>query len=106
MATKGERAKAEQERAASAAHPKRRGHASAAKWAAARGRRGVGGTGPHNEARRAARNSTYELEASATARRSRKSTRKSATRSKNDGALRVTRVARVASAQARSSGSS
>jgi hypothetical protein len=106
MATKGERAKVEQERAASAKHPKRLPHASAAKWAAARGRRGADGPGPHNEARRAGRNSAYELEVSATKRPSRKSTRKSATRSKRDGSLRVTRVTRVASAQARASRSS
>ena len=101
MATKGEKLKVEQQRAASAAHPKRRSHASAAKWAAARGRIGVVGAKPHNEARRAARNSTYELEFSGTKRPSRKSGRKSATRSKNDGALRVTQVARIASPQAR-----
>ncbi len=56
----------------------------------------------HNEAARAAKNSSYELEGSGTARPSRKSTRRSPTHVKTDSALRITTMNRNASPQARS----
>lgn len=57
----------------------------------------------HNEAPRAAKNSSYELEASpASSRPSRKSTRRSPTHVKTDSALRIVAMNRNASPQARS----
>jgi len=98
MATKGERFKAEQQRAAQAGRVQESGHDSAGKRAAARGR--IKGRLPnpasHNEGARAARNSSYQFETSATARPSRKSTRKGATRTKTDAALRIAAMNRNA----------
>jgi hypothetical protein len=102
VATKGERAKAEQQRAAHAVHPPKASRDSAGKRAAARGRRKDGA--PHNEAPRAARKSSYQFEVSATARPSRKSTRRSATtRVKPDAPLRITTMNRIASPKQRAS---
>ena len=56
----------------------------------------------HNEAARAAKNSSYELESSGSARPSRKSTRRSPTHVKTDSALRIVAMNRNASPQARS----
>jgi len=56
----------------------------------------------HNEAARAAKNSSYELEGSGTARPSRKSTRRSPTHVKTDSGLRITAMNRIATPQARS----
>lgn len=56
----------------------------------------------HNEAARAAKNSSYELEGSGSARPSRKSTRRSPTHVKTDSALRITTMNRNASPHARS----
>jgi hypothetical protein len=100
MATKSERFKAEQQRASRAAHPKRPPGGRSGK----RGGRGDGNPVPpsHNAAPRAGRNSSYELEASAGGQRpSRKSSRKSAGRSKPDSALRIKAMNRTASPQAR-----
>lgn len=98
MATKGDRYRAAQERAAQSGRPKRSGHTSAGLRAAARGRRKDRVPNPtsHNDAARAARKSKYELEISATTRPSRKSTRKSTTRSKPDSSLRLVAVNRSA----------
>jgi hypothetical protein len=103
MATKGERFKAEAQREAQAGHPKKAPKTSAARRAAARGRgkQAVPNPASHNQARRVARNSTYELEVSATTRPSRKSSRKSPTHVKPDGPLRITAMNRVASPKAR-----
>jgi hypothetical protein len=92
MATKGERFKAEQQRAAHAGRPRHESHESAAKRAAARGRMKdlVPNPAAHNQAPRAARNSLYEHEVSVTTRPSRKSTRKSPTHIKTDATLRIT----------------
>jgi len=104
LATKGERARAEQQRAAQATHPKRKGHDSAGKRAAARGRRKDRLPNPesHNETERGERTSPYLFEVSATARPSRKSTRRSGTRAKPDAPLRLTTTMnRVATPKAR-----
>jgi hypothetical protein len=99
MATKAERFSAEQQRAARDKHPKRRPRRKARK----RARAGAGNpTRPsHNAAPRAGRNSSYELEASATGRPSRKSSRKSATHVKPDAPLRIKAMMLTASPQAR-----
>src|SRR3954464_9984749 len=102
MATKGERLKVEAQREAHA----KRAHASqesAGKRAAQRGRTKNRLPNPtsHNEAPRVAKNSAYELEAAATPRPSRKSTRRSPTHLKTDSALRITEMNRNASPQAR-----
>lgn len=55
----------------------------------------------HNESLRAGRNGSYELERSATGHPSRKSSRKSRNRRKNDSALRVTATVRMSSPSAR-----
>jgi len=106
MATKGDRFKAAQERAAQAGRAKRTGHTSAGKRAAARGRRKdrVPNPAAHNDAARAARKSNFELEISATTRPSRKSTRRSTTRIKPDSSLRLAAVNRSASPSARAAG--
>jgi len=101
MATKGERFRAAQERAAQAGTAKRRSQASAGKRAAARGRRKGPNPASHNDSVRAARKSNFELEISATTRPSRKSTRKSTTRIKPDSSLRLTTVTRGATPSVR-----
>jgi hypothetical protein len=95
MATRGERFKADMQREA---HGKK---ASALSAAAPRDEipRRVRVT--HNEAARAAKNSSYELEFSETSRPSRKSTRRSPTHVKTDSALRITAMNRTTSPQAR-----
>jgi hypothetical protein len=99
MATKAERFKAEQQRAARANHTKRRPRRKAQK------RRAPGAGNPIRPSRNAApsagRNSSYELEASASGRPSRKSSRKSATRVKTDAPLRIKTMMLSASPQAR-----
>jgi hypothetical protein len=92
MATKGERERVEQERAAHANHPKRKTHESAGKRAAARGRSKDRMPSPesHNQAERAERASPYQFEVSATGRPSRKSSRRSDSRTKPDAPLRIT----------------
>ncbi len=90
MATRSERFKAQMQRQA---------HAKRAPATKVRPR--VRGT--HNEAARAAKNSSYELEAPlGSARPSRKSTRRSPTHVKTDSALRITAMNRNASPQVRS----
>ncbi len=95
MATKAERFKAEQQRAAGLDHGKRK--------AKRVGRQQNALSRPsHNTAPRAGRNSLYALEASPDAKRpSRKSTRKSATHIKTDSALRITVMNKTASPKAR-----
>jgi len=89
MATRSERFKAQMQRLA---------HGKKAPATEARPR--VRST--HNEAARAAKNSSYELESSGSARPSRKSTRRSPTHVKTDSALRIVAMNRNASPQARS----
>jgi hypothetical protein len=103
MSTKGERERVVQQRAAHANHPKRKGHDSAGKRAAARGRRKDRFPNPesHNEAERAERSSPYLFEVSATGRPSRKSSRRSGTRVKPDAPLRITAMNRVSSPKRR-----
>jgi len=96
MATRSERFKAQMQREA---HGKK---ASARSAAAPRDEIRPRVRVTHNEAARAAKNSSYELEASAGARPSRKSTRRSPTHVKTDSALRITAMNRNASPQARS----
>jgi len=106
VATKGERAKTEQQRAAHAAHAKKAGHQSAGARAAARGRRKDRAPNPasHNENGRAERKTPYQFEVSATDRPSRKSSRRgSKTRVKPDGPLRITAMNRIASPKQRAS---
>jgi len=112
MATKSERFRTETERAAQAGHRPAESHDSAGKRAAERGRAKDRLPNPtsHNEAPRLgsdgratphAKNATYELEVSATARPSRKSTRRSPNHIKPDSALRIATVNRNASPKAR-----
>ena len=103
MATRAERFRAEQQRAAHDGKPKEAGHDPAGKRARQRGRIKDRYPNPtsHNEAPRSAKNSAYELEPSTSARPSRKSTRRSPTHIKADAPLRVTTVIRNASPQAR-----
>jgi hypothetical protein len=103
MATKGERERSAQQRAAQAKHPKRKAHDSAGKRAAARGRRKDRLPNPesHNETNRGERTSPYLFEPSATGRPSRKSTRRSGTRAKPDATLRIRAMNRVASPRQR-----
>jgi hypothetical protein len=89
MATRSERFKAQMQRLA---------HGTKTPAPEARPRTKI----THNEAARAAKNSTYELEGSGSARPSRKSTRRSPTHVKTDSALRITTVNRNTSPQARS----
>jgi len=96
MATRTERFKAQMQREA---HRKK---ASARSAAAPRDEVRPRVRVTHNEAARAAKNSSYELEGSGTARPSRKSTRRSPTHVKTDSALRITAMNRNASPQARS----
>lgn len=109
MATRSERFKAEMERTAHAKRMTKPARVPALKRAAlaalvelrpgeARPRARIS----HNEASRAAKNSSYELESSASSRPSRKSTRRSPTHVKTDSALRITAMNRNASPQARS----
>jgi hypothetical protein len=106
MATKGERARAEQQRAAHTKHPDKAAHQSAGKRAAARGRVKDRAPNPasHNEAPRAERKSPYQFEVSATTRPSRKSSRRGGTTHvKPDGPLRITTMNRIASPKQRAS---
>jgi hypothetical protein len=104
MATKAERFKVEMERAA-----QRRKAANGAKGknrakAANRRSRRLDLTATHathNDARARGKKSSYALEVAATARPSRKSTRKSRNRQKTDSVLRSTEVRRNASPKAR-----
>jgi hypothetical protein len=93
----------EQERAASANHPKRKARDSAGKRAEARGRRKdrIPNPGSHNETDRAERTSPYLFEVSATGRPSRKSSRRSGTRAKPDAPLRIRAMNRVATPEQR-----
>jgi hypothetical protein len=94
----------EQQRAAHAAHAQKAAHDSAGKRAAARGRRKDRAPNPasHNEGRRAEHKSPYQFEVSATARPSRRSSRRGATtRVKPDAPLRLTAMRRVASPKQR-----
>jgi hypothetical protein len=97
MATRSERFKAEMQREAQG-----KKKASAQSAAAPRDEVWPRVRVTHNEAARAAKNSSYELESSGTARPSRKSTRRSPTHVKTDSALRITAMNRNASPQARS----
>ena len=89
MATRSERFKAEMQRKAHGKRPAEE----------VKARRRVRAS--RNEAPRVAKNSSYALEASASSRPSRKSTRRSPTHIKTDSALRITAVNRNASPQAR-----
>ena len=102
--TKAERFQVAQQRAAHAQHASEPGHASAGKRARERGRfkDRIPNQTSHNEHGRGARYGTYEYEISATARPSRKSSRKSPGRIKTDGALRLTAMNRIASPKQRS----
>jgi hypothetical protein len=103
VATKGERQRAEEQRAAHANHPKRKAHESAGKRAAARGRRKdrIPNPASHNETERTERTSPYVFEVSATGRPSRKSSRRSGTRAKPDASLRNRAMNRVAGPEQR-----
>ena len=105
MATKAERFKTEEQKAAHGRRAPRQAQVSAGIRAARRGRRKDRLPSPtsHNEGARAARNGTYELEPGTTARPSRKSTRRSPTHIKNDSALRLAEMHRAASPQLRAS---
>jgi hypothetical protein len=88
MATKGERFKAEAQRAAHGVQPPRppeHNHISK----------------PHNPGPTHTKNSVYELELSGTARPSRKSTRKSLNRAKVDHGLHMATLNRTSSPKAR-----
>jgi hypothetical protein len=102
--TKAERFQVAQQRAAHAQHASEPGHASAGKRARERGRlkSRIPNQTSHNEHGRAARYGIYEYEISATARPSRKSSRKSPGRIKADGPLRLTAVSRHATPTQRS----
>ena len=102
--TKAERFQVAQQRAAHVRHASEPGHASAGKRARERGRSKdrIPNQTSHNEHGRAARYGTYEYEISATARPSRKSSRKSPGRIKTDGPLRLTTMNRNASPKQRS----
>jgi len=102
--TRAERFQVQQQRAAQAAKSKQPKRVSAGKRARARGRRKdrIPNPASHNEAARAARNSSYEHEVSATSRPSRKSSRKSLTRTKTDSAMRLRAMNRNASPKQRS----
>jgi hypothetical protein len=78
---------------------------SALERAAPRQRRAPSVANPagHNTAPRAAKNSSYEFEVSATTRPSRKSTRKSPTHVKTDSSLRIAAMNKTTSPQARAS---
>ena len=104
MATKAELFKAEMQRLAHEKHPPHPAHDPAGKRAKLRGRTKDRVPNPtsHNEAPRAAKNSTYALEISETARPSRKSTRRSPTHVKTDSALRITATNLNATPTARS----
>jgi hypothetical protein len=88
MATRTERFKAAAERAAQAGNAEKKRK----KLKSPTGRRKDGRANPasHNDGSTHAKRSGYALEGSLTARPSRKSTRKSANRQKNDSALRIT----------------
>src|SRR5258708_7342636 len=105
MATKAERAKVEQQRAANAGHPKKQAYESAAKRAAARGRgrTGAANSTSHKEAPRVGGRSPYEPEVSATKRPSRKSSRRSPAHLKPDAPLRIAAMNRLASPKQRAS---
>jgi hypothetical protein len=95
MATKAERFKAEQQRAARLDHGKR-------KTGAVQRKQDPTPRASHNAAPRAGRNSVYELEPSPDAKRpSRKSSRKSATHIKTDSALRIAVMNKTTSPKAR-----
>jgi hypothetical protein len=98
LATKAERFKVEQQRAAHARHAPKPDHTSAGKRARGRGRRKdrIPNPASHNEGARAARDSLYEHEVSATTRPSRKSSRKSPGRIKTDATLRIATMTRNA----------
>jgi hypothetical protein len=103
LATKAERFRVEQQRAAHARHAPKQDHTPAGKRARGRGRRkdGIPNPGSHNEGARAARGSLYEHEISAATRPSRKSSRKSAGRTKTDATLRIATMTRKATPKLR-----
>jgi hypothetical protein len=110
MATKAQRYRAEMQRAAQKGTrkaPRTAGGAGriastrAAKKGQGRAKDRIPNQASHNEAPVRARNSSYELEISATSRPSRKQTRKSRNRQKTDSALRITAMNRHARPQAR-----
>jgi hypothetical protein len=102
--TKAERFQVAQQRAAHALHATEPGHASAGKRARERGRLKdrIPNQTSHNEHGSAARYGVYEYEISATARPSRRSSRKSPGRIKTDGPLRLTAMNRHSTPQQRS----
>jgi hypothetical protein len=102
--TRAERFQVAQQRAAQAAKAKHPDHTSAGKRARSRGRLKdrIPNPASHNEGVRAGRDGTYEHEVSATARPSRKSSRKSPGRIKAGTVLRLTAMARNASPKQRS----
>ena len=98
MATKAERYRAEMQRAAQAKAPKK---TAASGRSAGRAKDRIPNQASHNEAPVRGRNSSYELEISATPRPSRKQTRKSHDRQKTDSQLRIAEMNRNARPQAR-----
>jgi hypothetical protein len=105
LATKAERFKVEQQRAAHARHAQKPDHTSAGKRARGRGRykNRIPNPASHNEGARAGRGSLYEHEISATTRPSRKSSRKSPGRIKTDSPLRISTMVRNATPTLRQS---
>ena len=104
MATKTERFKAEMQRAAQRSKAASGGKAKTrAKAANRRSRREdlTATHATHNDSRARGKKSSYALEVVATARPSRKSTRKSSNRQKTDSGLRITAMKRNASPKAR-----
>lgn len=105
MATKGERFRADAQKAAHfATPPDPAGHEPAGKIAARHGRSKdrIRNSASHNEALTHSAQSSYEFEVSRnTPRPSRKSTRKALNRNKTDSGLRLTQMNRNAAAKAR-----
>ena len=103
MATRAQRFRVEQERAAHARHAQTPSHTSAGKRARGRGRRKdrIPNPASHNEGARAARGGVYEHEVSATTRPSRKSSRKSPRHIKADTTLRIATMTRNATPKLR-----
>jgi hypothetical protein len=101
MATKTQQFRVDVQRSAQGATGKK-APSRAAKAANGRDKDRYPNPASHNESRRAAKNSPYELEPAQSPRPSRKSTRRSPTHVKTDSALRIRAVNRHASPESRS----
>jgi hypothetical protein len=101
MATKAQQFKAEMERVAQAI--KRAGKPAKTKRRNPRRKDRIPNQASHNEAPSRTRKSSYAFEVAATARPSRKSTRKSSNRQKTDSGLRIAAMKRNASPESRAS---